>query len=123
MFFAEMSGILEDPVLEVVHVVWSDARVHRTNEVHDVQDIALLRAEPVPGGGGTDFRPVFDWVVKEGIEPDCVVYLTDLMGTFPAHQPEYPVIWGTIFDGSFPWGEKVLIPKQAERYLIRRKLN
>jgi predicted metal-dependent peptidase len=115
MFFAEMGGILEDLNPEIVHVVWCDAAVHRVDEVTDPQDIQLLRAEPVPGGGGTDFRPVFDWVREQRIEPDALIYLTDLMGTFPSHQPEFPVIWGTICDFQVPWGEKVLIPKQSER--------
>ena len=110
-----MSGILEDLNPEIVHVVWCDARVHRVDEVTDAQDITLLRAEPVPGGGGTSFVPVFDWVREQRIEPDALIYLTDLMGSFPAHQPEYPTIWGTIHDLEIPWGEKVLIPKQSER--------
>ena len=115
MFFAEMSGILEDLNPEIVHVVWCDAAVHRVDEVTDAQDINLLRAEPVPGGGGTSFVPVFDWVREQRIEPDALIYLTDLMGSFPAHQPEYPTIWGTINTLSPPWGETVMIPKQSER--------
>ena len=115
MFFAEMGGILEELNPDVIHVVWCDAKVHRVNEVYDAQDLEMLRAEGAPGGGGTSFVPVFDWVEDEHVEPDCVIYLTDLMGTFPDHQPNYPVIWGTICDFPVPWGEKVLIPKQSER--------
>ena len=114
MFFAEMGGILEELNPDVIHVVWCDARVHRVNEVYDAQDLEMLRAEGAPGGGGTSFVPVFDWITDEGVEPDALIYLTDLMGTFPGHQPEYPVIWGTIMDFPVPWGEKVLIPRQAE---------
>lgn len=46
------------------------------------------------GGGGTDFRPVFEWVEAENARPACLVYLTDLYcSRFPATPPDYPVLW------------------------------
>jgi len=41
------------------------------------------------------------------------VYLTDAYGSFPAKQPNYPVLWCvTCEDGMqhIPWGHKVLLP-------------
>jgi predicted metal-dependent peptidase len=37
------------------------------------------------------------------------VYLTDGMGTFPAQQPNYPVLWGDIYArrAQYPWGDVV----------------
>lgn len=56
------------------------------------------------GGGGTDFRPVFDWI-EENME-DCsgLVYLTDGYGTFPQKEPYYPVLWTLINEYNVPWG-------------------
>lgn len=44
------------------------------------------------GGGGTDFRPLFDRLAEESEPPAGVVYRTDLAGSFPDEPPQYPVI-------------------------------
>lgn len=59
------------------------------------------------GGGGTDFRPVFDWVEHENRSPDMLVYFTDAEGDFPKLPPSYPVIWLVKGKGLVPWGERV----------------
>jgi len=48
----------------------------------------------VKGRGGTDFRPVFDWVREQadGNFP-ILVYATDGYGTFPAKSADFPCIW------------------------------
>lgn len=110
-FLAEVSGILSDVKPKRLVVLWCDAAVHRYDDIDELTDLKGLK--PV-GGGGTDFRPVFKWVREQGIEPDAVVYLTDGYGTFPKHEPSYPVLWGNISGKSvtYPWGEVVDIPKQ-----------
>jgi len=59
------------------------------------------------GGGGTRFTPVFDWAGRETHRPDALVYFTDAQGEFPAHAPEYPVLWVVKGNGPVPWGERV----------------
>ena len=113
MFFAEVSGILEDIKPKNLFLVWCDARVHRVDHCSDAADLNAIRAKKAPGGGGTSFVPVFDWVTKEGLTPDALVYLTDGEGTFPS-APNYPVIWGNIQTGSkYPFGDVVDGPRQA----------
>jgi predicted metal-dependent peptidase len=63
----------------------------------------------VAGGGGTDFRPVFDWVAHllgGGAGPDALIYCTDGLGTFPLRAPSYPVVWVVTAAGKpqFPFG-------------------
>jgi len=108
-FFAELRGILENVKPKRVHVVWCDAQVHKVDVVEEVEDMGGLKPH---GGGGTDFRPVFDWIEKEGLEPDALVYLTDGLGAFPTHAPKYPVLWGAIMENvKYPnWGEVVPVP-------------
>lgn len=114
MFFAEMSGILEDVRPRRLLVMWCDAKVHRVDEVEEVMDLPGLRAKGAPGGGGTAFEPVFEEISKMGIEPEALVYLTDGLGSFPKDAPSYPTIWGNIYEGSkYPFGEVVDIPKAA----------
>lgn len=89
-FAAEVSSLLED-FDTTVHVLYCDTKVQGVQTV-DRQDLPL-RLTP-QGGGGTDFRPVFDWVEKEGVSPCCLVYLTDLeCYSYPEQAPEYPVLW------------------------------
>lgn len=112
MFFGELSGILEDVRPERIQVVWCDAKVHRVDELQDGADLVDLRTKRAPGGGGTDFRPVFDYVDKQGVKCDALVYLTDGYGSFPEHAPNYPVIWGDIAKNkAYPFGEIVEIPR------------
>ncbi|MEK7989665.1 MAG: VWA-like domain-containing protein [Thiotrichaceae bacterium] len=61
----------------------------------------------ITGGGGTDFRPVFDYVEQHDIQPDLLVYFTDAEGTFPELMPYYPVIWLVKGKHSVPWGQRV----------------
>ena len=60
-----------------------------------------------PGGGGTDFRPVFDWIAREGTRPDLLVYFTDAEGRFPERAPDYPVVWLVKGRAKVPWGQRI----------------
>ena len=115
MFFAEMSGILEDVRPRQLLVMWCDAKVHRIDECEEAMDLNHIRAKGAPGGGGTSFVPVFDKIAEMGLEPDALVYLTDGYGYFPKPSA-YSVIWGNISaPGSvnYPFGDVVDVPKQA----------
>ncbi len=45
------------------------------------------------GGGGTDFRPVFDALNTQISPTKTLLYFTDLDGIFPENEPYYDVIW------------------------------
>jgi predicted metal-dependent peptidase len=107
VFFGEMRGILDDVRPQQIHILWIDAKLHKVDTVDDAQDINALKPH---GGGGTDFRPAFDWIDDQPSQPDALVYFTDGMGRFPDSAPAYPVIWGNIFKQSrYPFGEVVEI--------------
>lgn len=59
------------------------------------------------GGGGTDFRPVFDWIATQGQAPNVLVYFTDAEGDFPSDEPGYPVIWLVKGKAPVPWGQRI----------------
>ena len=69
------------------------------------QPIALPHT--LSGGGGTSFKPVFDWVAGEHLRPDLLLYFTDAEGEFPAAAPPYPVLWLVKGRGEVPWGERI----------------
>jgi predicted metal-dependent peptidase len=104
-FAGEISSICDEAQPESVHVVYCDAVVQGVQEFGPSEPIQL---EP-KGGGGTDFRPVFQWVEENGIDPACLIYLTDLFCHSYPNPPEYPVIWVTDSRRTAPFGETVQI--------------
>lgn len=61
----------------------------------------------IAGGGGTDFRPVFDWVEQDRLSPDLLVYFTDAEGPFPEREPHYPVVWLVKGKAGVPFGIRI----------------
>jgi predicted metal-dependent peptidase len=107
LFEAEARSILEGQRPERVYVLYFDAVVQKIEIYEAGQTISL---HPV-GGGGTEFRPCFDWVEERGITPQTMVFLTDLYGSFPSDAPPYPVLWASTGRRQAPFGE--VIPMQA----------
>jgi len=63
--------------------------------------------EEFHGGGGTDFRPIFDWIKTQGKSPDMLLYFTDALGEFPKVEPHYPVLWLVKGKAVVPWGQRI----------------
>jgi predicted metal-dependent peptidase len=104
-FAGEISAISEEAQPEAIHVVYCDAAVQSTQQFTASEPVRL---EP-KGGGGTDFRPAFEWVAKNDVSPVCLIYLTDLCcDSFP-ETPEYPVLWVTDSRRTAPFGETVRV--------------
>lgn len=108
-FMSEVNSILEGVVPETVYVVSCDAQVHQV-EVFEEGEFPI-EAHPV-GGGGTRFEPVWEWMQEEQIEPDVVVYFTDLYGSF-GEDPQVPVVWA-VYDNdrdTAPFGKTIHITR------------
>ncbi len=87
--------------------IYCDAKVHKVGE-YVVGDTI---AKECPGGGGTSFVPVWHEIEKHGVQPKCLVYLTDLDGDFGT-DPGYPIIWCTwTKDGKAPFGQVIYCGK------------
>lgn len=105
-FRDEIEAIVGEMTPEKLHVVYCDNQVQKVEVFEAGEPVTMNPA----GFGGTDFRPVFDWVENEGLQPACLVYLTDMCGSFPLGAPDYPVLWGdTLGYGCAPFGETVRI--------------
>jgi len=103
-FWAEMVDAVDECEPETTWVLGADAAV-RT--VHRIDRGEPLEPIELGGGGGTDFRPAFAWVDSESIEPAAMIYLTDMWGTFPEEEPDYPVLWVATSDRTAPIGETI----------------
>jgi predicted metal-dependent peptidase len=106
-FFAEVGGVLQDVRPKRIHVVWCDAAVAGVDVVSSLDELGAVRANP-KGGGGTDFRPPFEWVREQGLKPETLIYLTDGYGSFP-DDPGYPTVWCMTTDVEPPFGDTVRI--------------
>jgi predicted metal-dependent peptidase len=89
-FSSEVSAMLEvfDTNLELIY---ADSKV-QGREAFTRGDLPLTLA--LKGGGGTNYRPVFELLEDQGIVPSCLVYLTDMQcSRYPDKAPNYPVLW------------------------------
>lgn len=102
----ETQVMWEDLKPRELRVGYIDTTVHRTVVFRRGEDSTItFDAE---GGGGTDFRPAFDSLKDWEEQPVCVVYITDLYGTFPEQDPGVPTLWVTANEVTpVPFGEVV----------------
>ncbi len=109
-FWAELREIAAEIQPESVHVLQVDAAL---------QDAAEYAPDDLPeeivvkGRGGTDFRPGFEWLDEQGIQPAVCLYFTDMeCSDYPEAEPGFDVIWanwGPPPSGwnREPWGERI----------------
>lgn len=102
---SNIEAIVEDCRPSWVWVVYCDSRV-AGSEKFDPGDPIELHAK---GGGGTSFRPVFEWVEELGEPIAALIYLTDLYGDTSIPEPDYPVIWGVPNTNQGPFGTTVRV--------------
>jgi predicted metal-dependent peptidase len=104
--FASEIQAIRDAVRPIETIFIScDARINHTQSFDQYEPFVFTSR----GGGGTDFRPPFDWIEQQGIKPACLIYLTDLYGPAPDAPPDYPVLWCCTTTQEHPWGERVEI--------------
>lgn len=115
IFLSELADILDTCRPECVWLLSCDAQIyedaiHQLEAAHD-----LVNYPPkIVGGGGTSFIPPFDWVIENDIDPACLIYLTDMLGTFP-EEPPFPTIWcATMSNKEGPFGETIFIDIDTE---------
>jgi predicted metal-dependent peptidase len=105
---AEINKILLKLKPQKLTVIHCDSRIAAVEEF-TYRDYPFNTA--MKGRGCTEFKPVFDYIEEEGINPTCLVYFSDLEGSFNFDEPRYPVMWiNTNYSNSkleAPFGENV----------------
>lgn len=109
---SECDSILVDCNPEQVILIGCDATVETVHELGPGDSlVGNAPACTLGGGGGTSFIPPFEWCKENGIRPDCLVYFTDMGGSFPQDEYGFPVIWCATTD--------IGLPEHAPGELIR----
>ena len=106
-----------------VHIIQCDADIQEDAKITSREDFdRYLKETKLCGMGGTDFRPVFEYVdelreKKEFQNLKGLIYFTDGYGTFPAKKPPYETAFVFIDDGMNnydvpPWAIKLVLQKE-----------
>ena len=99
-----LSRIIEQCNPERVHVLYVDTAVCKHQVFEQGEEVTL----EFYSGGGTDMEAGFDFIAKEGIDPEVFVCLTDGYTDFNvANAPSYPVLWCISSDIVAPYGENI----------------
>jgi len=110
-YFSEANFLINHFRPESVLLMCSDydvAEVIELEEGETIEDGFWFK-----GGGGTCFRPVFDYIEKNDIEIDQLIYFSDMYVedyNFPVNNPDYNVIWvSSGINYNVPFGEIVMV--------------
>lgn len=102
-FMDELRAIVSEVGAESVSVLWFTSHVWRVDEYKRGDE---FRVPDITECGGTDFGIVLDEITDRGINPNALVFLTDLYAPFP-DAPHYPVLWVSTTDERAPFGETI----------------
>jgi predicted metal-dependent peptidase len=97
-----INRILEMCNPELVHVIYCDTKVTGHDE-YTADDLPInIRTV---AGGGTRFKPAFDYIDDQDLEPEVVVYLTDGECADTNHfTTPYETVWLTTGSTDLAWG-------------------
>lgn len=104
-FNAHINRILHTCLPEKLTVVYCDADIAGISEY--VPDDLPIQIKPL-GGGGTSFRPVFEWLDNYDGEVECLVYFTDGYGDQDTlDDSSVPTVWLSTGHTEFPFGDVI----------------
>jgi len=88
-----------------IELLICDARIQAHYTFHGGQKLDFK----IKGGGGTDYRPVFDYIDANLPMNTMLLYFTDGDGWFPKRAPGYDVLWALSRPAKVPFGRPLVI--------------
>jgi predicted metal-dependent peptidase len=104
-FLGEVGSIIQSYPNYEIDLITADAKI----QSHKVFLPGEALEYEVSGGGGTDFRPVFEYIDQQINYPTLLLYFTDGMGTFPETAPGYDVMSSMPESKEVPFGEVMML--------------
>jgi predicted metal-dependent peptidase len=93
-------------------IIQADAVIQSITTYEELDGEEIPKNVKVSGGGGTDFRPVFNWI-NDNAPGSYVIFATDGYGTFPESTLSSGLIWlltkGHAPISQFPFGTCIKI--------------
>lgn len=108
-----------------LHIIQCDAQIQSDVKITDEHEFEeYINNIDIKGSGGTDFRPVFEYVdmlthTGEFENLKGLIYFTDGYGVYPERMPQYDVIFAFLYDD--PNREQV--PDWAIKVIMEDELN
>ena len=106
-----------------IHILQCDTKVQEDFLITSQEELdEVMKKFQLKGNGGTDFRPVFEYIDKKIQKKEFknlkgLIYFTDGYGTFPKHAPQYDTAF-IFFKEEYmdlnvpPWAMKVILGKE-----------
>ena len=104
-FLGEIDSIMQSYPNYEIDLITADAKI----QAHKVFLPGESLDYEVSGGGGTDFRPLFEYIDQHIDYPTLLLYFTDGLGTFPQMEPAYDVMWVMPEEIDVPFGEVMVL--------------
>lgn len=104
-----------------IHILQCDAKIQEDAKITSQEDFEnYINHMEIHGLGGTDFRPVFDYVndlilKKEFTQLEGLIYFTDGDGTYPKKQPSYSSAFVFLDSQHF---KDAKVPPWAIKYIL-----
>ena len=105
-YASELQAILVLYPKTKLQVIYVDTKVAYTETI--TSDNLTLHPH---GGGGTNYKPGFEYIEKEQIQPSCILCFTDGYCRLFPDKPDYPTLWLLTTGKKFkpPFGEVIQI--------------
>lgn len=104
-----------------LHILQCDTEIQEDRKITCQEEFdEYLKTMEIRGLGGTDFRPVFEYVdtlrrAGEFTNLKGLIYFTDGYGTFPSRKPEYETAFAFVVEDAYnipsvpPWAIKLVL--------------
>jgi len=105
-FIEEFKTIMQNFPAVSIELLIADAKVHSHHSFQGGEEIDF----PLKGGGGTDYRPTFEYIDANIPMSSMVLYFTDGEGIYPGIPPTYEVLWAlSQKKNKIPFGRSIVI--------------
>ncbi len=100
-FLGELAEIMQIFPSYKIELIECDAKIQHVSTLYPTEPLVSM----VKGGGGTDFRPVFEYIDEALRDVKFLIYFTDGMGKFPSYLPHIDTLWVMPKSVEVPFGE------------------